>query len=119
MAAQPKISRVVGIELVKERHEDALQLQNDLKSEFSNKITLFHKNVLEVSMEEYKQYKNFIWFSNLCFTDTLTHEIVQKLQELPGSILCCSKQLNLGKFITSITIPMSWCASSTVYIYEL
>jgi len=119
MAAQPKIQRVVGIELVKERHDDAIKLQHDLQSDFSDKITLLNKNVMDVSMDEYKQYTLFIWFSNLCFDEKVTCEIVTKLQELPGSILCCSTKMNMGTFIKSVEIPMSWESKSTVYMYRL
>lgn len=123
MAAQPKIKSVLGIELVKQRHDDAEILKSELKNEYSKKVELLNKNVLEIDFQNYKNNQIMIWFSNLCFEQTTTNEIFQKLKtEMPsGTIICCSKQPNppVGDFLQDIIIPMSWSKNSNVYIYKL
>jgi len=122
MAAQPKISRVVGIELVKERHDDALSLQRELKSDFSDKVSLLNQNIFDVQLSEYKSYHTFIWFSNLCFDPSTTYDIFKKIQSelAPGTIVCCSKiPHEIGTLVTTLNIPMSWSQQSTVYMYVL
>lgn len=123
MAAQPKIKNVLGIELVKQRHDDAEILKSELKNEYSKKVELLNKNVLEIDFQNYKNNQIMIWFSNLCFEQSTTNEIFQKLKtEMPsGTIICCSKQPNppIGDFLQDIIIPMSWSKNSNVYIYKL
>jgi tRNA G46 methylase TrmB len=123
MAAQPKIIDVLGVELVKQRHNDAEILKSELKNEYSSKVILLNKNVLEIDFEKYKNSQIFIWFSNLCFEQSITNVIFQKLMsELPkGTIICCSNTPNsgIGEFLQNISVPMSWSKSSNVYIYTL
>jgi 16S rRNA A1518/A1519 N6-dimethyltransferase RsmA/KsgA/DIM1 with predicted DNA glycosylase/AP lyase activity len=123
MAAQSKIQHVLGVELVKQRHDDAAILKSQLKEKYSNKIDLINKNVLEIDFEKYNGSNVFVWFSNLCFEQSTTNDIFHKLQKhLPkGTILCCSKQSNpeVGKLLHTIPIEMSWNKTSDVYIYLL
>ena len=123
MAAEPKIKHVLGIELVKQRHDDAEVLKSELKNEYSKKVELLNKNVLEIDFQNYKKNQIIIWFSNLCFEQTTTNQIFEKLKtEMPsGTIICCSKQPNppVGNFLQDIIIPMSWSQNSNVYIYRL
>ena len=123
MAAQPKIKHVLGIELVKQRHDDAEILKSELKSEYANKVILLNKNIFDIDFENYKNNKTFIWFSNLCFEQSNINTIFEKLQNnLPsGTIICCSKQpINeIGQFLHKLFIPMSWNKTSNVYIYQL
>ena len=129
MAAHPKIKHVLGIELVKQRHDDAIHLRDLLAKEYSKKVELLNQNVLEIDFEKFRDSKVFVWFSNLCFNQSITNEIFHKLyEELPkGSIICCSKifdiQQDMAKqneyeYIETIPIEMSWTKSSNVYIYK-
>jgi tRNA G46 methylase TrmB len=45
MAAQPKIKYVLGIELVKQRHDDAEILKTEIDHEYASKVTLLNTNV--------------------------------------------------------------------------
>ena len=123
MASQPKIKDVLGVELVRQRHNDAENLKSELNFEFANKVELINKNIFETNFENYKDNQIFIWFSNLCFDQDGTNDIFSKLQkELPkGTILCCSKQPlpTIGELLNKIKIPMSWIKESNVYIYRL
>ena len=123
MASQPKINKVLGIELVEQRHHDAEKLKKDLASDYSNKVELVNNDVLKVDLTKYNNYNIFIWFSNLCFDQETTNNIFEKLKsELPKeTIICCSKKTNNSSFIQidNINIPMSWNKSSNVSIYKL
>jgi hypothetical protein len=119
MAAQPEVKRVLGVELVTQRHNDALALKDELIAyqetgkttskrvqkhncyggaavvDYANKVTFLNQNVLEIDLNGYIGGDAvFVWFSNLCFDQSTTNDIFEKLnRELPkGSIVCCSKE---------------------------
>jgi hypothetical protein len=146
MAAQKNIDQSIGIELVKERYEDSLLLQKELieyqetgkttqrthstlcrggeKIDYAKKVTLLNQNVLDIDFKKYVLDESdvFVWFSNLCFEQSTTNDIFQKINgELPNnSIVCCSKMPNptVGIFLNKIPISMSWSKNSEVYIYK-
>ena len=125
MAAQPKIKDVLGVELVKQRHDDAEILKSELKHEYSNKVKLLNKNIFDVDFNDYKNKQIFIWFSNLCFEQSSLDNLFQKLKSsLPsGAIICCSKQpsqkiCEMIEYLHTMQVPMSWNKSSSVYIYR-
>lgn len=126
MAGKKNIKKSIGIELVDKRHENALQLLDQLNMfpNFTNKVTLLNKDVLEISFKEYLPTEGlvFVWFSNLCFDQEITDSIFEKMrEELPkGSIICCSQCPNTKDLdnIPSMKIPMTWSVS-TVSIYRL
>jgi hypothetical protein len=113
----PHIESSLGIEVVKERHRDAVKLQQKLKSFFEiNKVTFINDDLFNV---ELPKNKYLIWISNLCMDQELTDKIFTKLiNELPkGTIVTCSKETNKLKFIKKINIPMSWNEESEIYVY--
>jgi hypothetical protein len=143
MASKPKIVSVLGVELVKQRHDDALQLKTELQSKYSGKVEFINSDVLQIDFSPFKKRAVLVWFSNLCFDQSTTNSIFQKMSDdLPkGTIICCSKQPAhdgaspergtsigedsqesrawTGEYKSSIIIPMSWSSNSTVYIYQL
>jgi hypothetical protein len=123
MAAQPKIKHVIGIELVKERHNDAVKLKSQLGEVYDDKITLLNKNLFDVNFKKYNDYKKFIWFSNCMFIDSeYNDKIFKKLQKelTKGTIICCSTKTNIDniKLLKTIKLNMSWKTLSNVYIYK-
>jgi tRNA G46 methylase TrmB len=123
MASQPKIKKVLGVEVVKERHDDAEYIKSQLNYDYSQKVILLNNDILSVDLKEYKNSQILIWFSNLCFEVPTIDIIFNKIKnELPkGTIVCCSKNPTTFKadYLNSITIPMSWTKLSNVYIYRL
>jgi len=125
MASKPQISRVLGVELVESRHIDAMYLKRQLKSDFADKVEFINSNIFDVDLTPYQNSTIFIWFSNLCFEQSSTNKIFEKLkQELPvGTIVTCSNKINeevggFGLFDTR-QIPMSWHKDSNVYVYTI
>lgn len=122
MATQPKIERVIGIEIVKERHEDALDLKSDLRNELSDKVELVNKSIFDVNFKKYETNQVFVWFSNLCFNSSEKNDIFKKLRIWlsRGSLICCLSKPDINiEYLESVTIPMSWNHSCPVYIYRL
>jgi len=125
MAADDKIKKSIGIELVTDRHKDGLVLQKKLSKEYAEKVELINSDIFKVDIESKlpEDAQVFVWFSNLCFDQNITDDIFQKLEkELPsGSIICCSNRCEAGhksmQFVKSVPIDMSWHKGSNVYIY--
>jgi tRNA G46 methylase TrmB len=132
LAAKEQIVKSIGIELVKERHDDAIVLKNTLSEKgfllFTNKTVLLNNDFFKVTLPNklfIEPFTYLVWISNLCFDSEHTDNIFIKLiNELPiNSIICCSKpyngdNLNL-ELIGSIPIEMSWNNNSNVSIYRL
>jgi SAM-dependent methyltransferase len=122
----PSINKSIGIELVKERHDDAIELKNKLKHfDQINNVKFINNNFLDIKLKELDLSDTLIWFSNLCFNQDTTNNIYNKvINDLPsGTIICSSKNptLNLDKLesLGETSIKMSWNSASTVYCYKL
>ncbi len=127
MAGEKQIQKSVGIEIVKERHHDALHLQKQLPKKYAEKVQLINADVFNVKLATSAQNKRqtFVWFSNLCFDQNIIDKIfIKMVKELPvGSLICCSriceaKEKNL-KFIKTTLVDMSWNKDQPVHIYEI
>lgn len=122
MSSFPKIKKSIGIELVKERHDDALKLLKTTRSEYSKKIEFINDDIFNIDVNDHinKNGSVFVWWSNLCFDQSITDAIYDVLiRELPkGSVMCCSKTNSNGTLADSIAIPMSWTQNSRVLIYD-
>jgi tRNA A58 N-methylase Trm61 len=122
MATQPKIERVIGIEIDKERHQDALDLNTDLNCVKSDKVELINKSIFDVDLKKYGTNQVFVWFSNLCFNSYEKNDIFKKLRIWlsRGSLICCLSKPDINiEYLESVIIPMSWNNSCPVYIYRL
>jgi len=123
MAKQPAIEHVLGIELVDERHEEAVTLRDTLNEKDAKKVDLILSDIFKVSLKKYKPMNVFIWISSLCFPQEVVNNIFKKLKrELrPGTIVCSSKTItnNIGTVLETITLPQSWNASHQATIYKL
>ena len=121
------INKSIGIELVKERHNDAISLKNKLKK-FSNiqKVEFYNEDIFKINMNTFinKNNKVLIWISNLCFNEELNEKLFNKLiKELPkGVIISCSKKPTKNKIledIGKIEVNMSWSEKSPIYFLKI
>lgn len=135
-AAQPEIINSYGIELVEQRHKDAVDLLNNIKTygsgqfdNFVSKVNLINSDIFDVNLSNLIDLDNFnsnpgvlIWFSNLCFSKDINEKVFDKIiKELPkGTIIICSQaSINPNlQFIEQIFIPMSWSSNSNIYVYR-
>jgi hypothetical protein len=129
-AAQKGIKKSIGIEIVKERHDDAIHLLSELKNNYEHitkKIYFMNNSIFDINLQNIFDDKILIWMSNLCFSKELTNMIFQKLDdELPKeSLIVCSEKPNIELKKIKITnlelyVPMSWNpAGALVYIYHV
>jgi len=127
MASKPQIERSLGIELVESRHRDAMYLKQQLKSNFADKVEFINSNIFNVDLTAYNfsPQSVFVWFSNLCFDQSTTNKIFEKMkQELPvGTIVTCSNKITEEvdgfQYLDTQIIPMSWHKDSNVYVYTI
>jgi hypothetical protein len=130
MASNSGIKKSIGIELVKERHDYAKQIRQDLARTFpkyTEKVHLINGDMFAHNYNKiFDNNKVFVWLSNLCFGPDIDSKMFNKLaRELTkGSIICCSKKpeydmpTNLKHF-DIIKLPMSWSRDSCVYSFEI
>lgn len=122
-ASFPFIKKSIGIEVVKERHSDALSLKNKLeKYPETKKVTFINDYVENVNLSQFKNDKILIWLSNLCMVENITNTIFDNIaKNLPkGTIIACSKapQESLKyKKMDEIKVSMSWSEDSNIYLY--
>lgn len=127
LASLQKIKKCIGIELVKTRYDDAIELKSRLSPLFANKVEFICEDIFNIDLSERSgtDAKVFVWFSNLCFKQETVDDVFEKIvNELPkGSILCCSKKTSYENpritFIESVPIEMSWNKASNVHIYQI
>lgn len=120
------VKKSIGIELVSERHQCAVELKNQLEKfypEITSKVSL-----IEGDMFEYLAITTFdkpaiIWISNLCFPESITKDLFNaiSIKFKAGTIIGCSKfpndiPTNITK-IEEMTVPMSWNKNSTIHIF--
>lgn len=140
-AALPEIIKSYGIELVEQRHQDAVDLLNKIKTsgsrsglfdDFTSKVNFINADVFDVDLSKLINLDSntnpdsspgvLIWFSNLCFSKDINEKIFDKIiAELPkGTIITCSQSSNNPKLqlIEQISIPMSWSPNNNVYVYK-
>jgi hypothetical protein len=127
VAGLPNISKSLGIEIVTERHNDAIELKNKLNKfkKQTDKVILINKDFFEVDLLDYSSKPTLVWISNLCFPEELTNNIINKLLTvlISGSIISCSRMYTLNsdkiKLIDKLTVNMSWSQNSDIYIYKI
>lgn len=133
-----KVDKSIGIELVTERHNDAIKLKESLSKKFNeitNKVELINGDMFEYLKSVDKSTFNspvLIWISNLCFDEKITKQLFDELvTKMPsGSIIGSSKIPNVipyeieaiiltGSSDNKITVSMSWSKDSTIHLYKI
>jgi hypothetical protein len=131
------VEKSFGIELVKNRHDDAVKLKEQLAKEYSkftNKVELLNTDMFDFLKTINKNtFKSpvLIWISNLCFSEKITSRLFNELlAKMPsGSIIGCSKipnvipegiiPLNNENGTNKLIVKMSWSETSVIYIYKI
>ena len=123
MAEKNEIQQVLGVELVTSRYDDGMHLKTSLGSH-AHKVQFLNMDVLKLQFRTLLfTAPVFVWFSNLCFDQTVTDKIYAKVvDEFPiGTLICSSKppsekQKKIEAF-PRLDIPMSWNKNSSVHVY--
>lgn len=131
-----KVKKSIGIELVKERHEDAVKLLNKLSVEYpqiTQKVELicgdmfvYLENINKTTFDD----SVMIWVSNLCFGEDLTEKLFNQIvKKFPSGTVIASSKIpkdipnGMIQFIVKpsnkneLVVPMSWSSNSTIYLY--
>ncbi len=125
ISGYPNISKSIGIELVKERHDDAISLKEKLNI-FPNvqKVKFINDDLFKIKINSFlNNNKVLIWISNLCFDDEFNNKLFNKITtEMPnGVIIACSKKPENKKLelLGTIDVKMSWSEKSTIYLLKI
>lgn len=131
------ILKSIGIEIVKQRYDDSVNLKNKLTEKYPNITKKIEFICDDVSIINLKQIVNnssdtLIWISNLCFGQELSDKIFSQIldQMEIGCIIICSKKPfknnqeikknnKIFNYINKFSILMSWTKSSNVLIYQI
>jgi tRNA G46 methylase TrmB len=112
------IPRLVGVELVSERVENAL-LKISKKSTLKDRIEIIEGDICDVICRGV----NIVYVSNLCFPDHVNKKISSKLSDCleNNSIVFSSKPLyiNLPYVLKTCKIHQSWSDKSDLLIYTI
>ena len=128
MAHEIKIKSSIGIELVEERHNDAIQLKQQLSPDFSiftNKVEFINADIFGIDLIKKFKGKTLVWFSNLMFQQDISNNVIIKLiNELPkDSIILCSKPFSILhdniNLLEEIIVIQSWDLNSKTYCYQI
>ena len=112
-----RIHNSYGIELSKERYNEFNRVKNKYNKELKN---------ITISLGDFKTYKipktDIIYVSNLCFgqeiQNSLENKVFDEMQD--DTLVFVSKEFKQNKLkqIGTITVPMSWNKSYTLYVYS-
>lgn len=128
MASKPNIKNSIGVELVKERLDDAIQLKNNLgKNNYTSKIKFHNDDIIHfLDNQDIDPHPHLVWISNLLFGDEITNQLYNKLiDKLPNQSIICSSRppseydTNQCHQLTNFEVPMSWTNNSPVYSYQI
>jgi len=128
LAGHPEILKSLGVELVKERHDDALQLKKKLSnfSDQTKKVEFINDDFFNVDLSKYTNGLTLVWINNLMFNNELNNNLFNKLLNIlpSGSIIACSKQCLLkSNDITNmdnLSVKMNWNKNNVdVFLYVI
>lgn len=145
LALKPSIIESFGVELVEERHKNAVCVlkklsENPRFKEVVKKINIVNDDMFNINFTVHAKEPALVFISNLCFGEEITTQLFIKLgKELPiGSVVASSKiPISVPKCFKPIgsesswnspdlpiahgmtKMPMTWIDSSTVHFHQL
>ena len=119
--AFPDLKKSVGIEIVEERHQEALSKKEKLNKYKKDKV-YFLKGDITSSKFNLKD-ANLIYISNLCFDNDLNNKLANKISEevSSGTLIFSSKNLPLKNVDCTYKrkVKQSWTESSTIFVNRI
>jgi hypothetical protein len=123
VASLPHVEKSIGIELVKERHDDAEDLKNKL-NDYENiikKVEFINDDFNNIELDKIVDDVTLVWICNDNFSPELNNQLLSKLLKLPkNSIISCSNQIlefDRIKKISKLKIQMSWYKNKNIHFY--
>ncbi|MBI2774875.1 class I SAM-dependent methyltransferase [Candidatus Dependentiae bacterium] len=115
-------AKVVGIELSKTRHENAVAVQKEIERRNlakKDKITFINKNINDVPLDQ----ATVFFMCSTCFSDELMRSLTEKLGKLKKGLRVVTlrklPEPHNFKLIELMQLPMTWSNNTNVYIYQL
>ena len=122
----PSIKQSIGIELVKERHDDANKLKTELNHHPEvSKVNLINDDIFNYDLKKLNSSKTLVWLSNLVFEQKTTNDIFTKIlnESKNDTVIVCSKPHTLNndriKKIGQVEVQMSPNNTSLVHCYRI
>ncbi|MFH1462006.1 MAG: hypothetical protein ABIF12_03610 [bacterium] len=118
-----KFNRCFGIELSKERHEQAEKICKLLKKD--KKISRYHNVIFKNQDIAKTNFKNasIIYICSTCYPESLINILMKKFKDLkPGTRILTLKSLHLTKnleLVKTYNLAVSWSKSSPIYLYKI
>ena len=117
----PSFKKSIGIELSKQRYEEALEKLDLLSDNEKSKIQFLNEDILSNNI--ILNDADIIYISNLCFSEDVNKQIAQKLDNevKSGTLIICSKKLPLTlKYeLETTTVEQSWIKNSDLNCYKI
>lgn len=123
MAKYKGFKECYGIELVRERYNEAIKLYNRLDDNYKKSIYIYNDDLFNIKdiiqIDKNRHYTIFI--SNLLFSTELNNKIWKYLNDIMpnGTIVIVSKFFTGIDSSDNINTPMSWSDKSKCYIYKI
>lgn len=117
------VKKSVGIELSAERSQKAALIYEQFKKEGHLKqqrtLALLQENFLESDLSD----ATIIYMASTCFSPEFMEKVTKKLASLKKGlrVITLKKLAENPRFtlLKELTLPMTWSAQTTAYIYEL
>lgn len=117
------VKKSIGIELSPTRIKYAKNVQNKLKditsSDDNRSLDFYEQNILDADVSD----ATAIYIASTCFSDKMMTKLTKKLSQLkPGLRFVTLTKLPVlynFRLDRQVTIPMTWSANSTAYLYIL
>ena len=115
----PNLKKSVGIEIVKDRHNDAINKRD--KEDLKDKIEFIQEDIFSDKIN--LQDADIIYISNLCFSEEMNNSIAKKIDNevKSGTIVFTSRKIpleNVGE-TSNTSVKQTWMNGSNIYINKI
>jgi hypothetical protein len=126
MAKMKGFKRCIGVELVKERFDNAMIAYNRLDKQDQEGIEIYNNDLFEEPRirELDKNNSVIVFVSNLLFNQDVTNKMFTYLTDIlpSNSLIIVSKRPTTDsdklKYISTLEVPMSWMSKSICHLYK-
>lgn len=127
MALLVGFKKTYGVELVKERYDDAIVAVSRLPNKYKKNIFVFNGDMFDFDFKVTEGKPVCIFMSNLLFTVDVNKKIFHKIgTEAPkGTLVVCSGYNIQGddlfrfKKLKTLSTPMSWNTDAFSYVFKV
>jgi len=112
-----KFKYAVGIELAKERHDQAINMKSKLPEKIKPMLDYFNNDIFKFNISNF----DFIFVSNLCFNEDTNKILADKIatETKDNTYIFVSKEISHPKIkiLDRRYVKMTWKSDSNIYVY--